>query len=414
VRAPLPLLLAVVLTAAGVGVGCQRSRQAGKARPAPGPPASAPASVPAASRPAELRTATKQQRRAYRKGLFRGRALAGERRWGEAVTAFEAALVAIPGDPRALSELSWAAVQAGDYAKARGAAADSVRLARDPRVRAASLYNAGRAAEGLGDRTAALRAYALSLATRQSGVVAERLQALGRQRGDAPRPDEPPCREPHVLDELCLCLRKATAEMAAGADPAFRPACQTEKVAAPTDVKVLRVDVSSNEANYYVALQGAGGWSVVGDLGYLYRGGIAGVLNEMEVRKVEERKVGPARVLWIETEESHRDLDLAIDEVDHGSSRTVTLCAVAAPGRTAPLCQRGIAITSSRTRERLGEMKDDEIDEDARRLMTPGLPVTNARELAVKIADDGTVSVTLVKGVADEETKKLLGPRRLW
>jgi len=33
---------------------------------------------------------------------------------------------------------------------------------------------------------------------------------------------------------------------------------------------------------------------------------------------------------------------------------------------------------------------------------------------AVKLGEDGTVSVTLVKGVADEETKKLLGPRKLW
>jgi hypothetical protein len=403
-----------MVTATGAGAGCQCSPGARKAAPPPAlQPASAPASAPA-SRAVELRSATRQQRRAYRKGLFRGRALAAEQRWGEAASAFEGALAAIPGDPRALSELSWAAVQAGDFAKARVAAADSVRLAREPRVRAASFYNAGRAAEGLGDPAAALRFYAMSLASRQSAVVAERLQALGRQRGEAPRPDEPPCREPRVLDELCLCLRKATAEMAAGADPTFRPTCQTEKVATPADVKVLRVELSSNEANTYVALQGPGGWGVVGDLGYLYRGGIAGVLNEMEVKKVEERRVGPARVLWIETEESHRDLDLGIDEVDHGSSRTVTLCAVTAPGRTAPVCLRGIALKSTRTRERLGEMKDDEIDEDARRLMTPGLPITSARELAVTLSEDGTVSVTLVKGVADEETKKLLGPRKLW
>lgn len=414
-RPPLPALLTVVLVATVAGAGCGRSpARERSAAPTPGPPASVPASAPAATRPASAPTVTKQQRRAYRRGLFRGRALAGERRWGEAAVHFEAALQAIPGDARALSELSWAAVQAGDYARARAAAVESVRLARDPRTRAASYYNAGRAAEGLGDRTAALRAYALSLASRQSVTVAERLQQLGKQRGDAPRPEAPPCREPRALDELCLCLRKATAAMAAGVDATFTPACATERSGAPVDVKVLRVDVSSNESNYYVALQRAGGWAVIGDLGYLYRGGMAGVLNELVVRKVEERRVGPARVLWIETEESHRDLDLAIDEVDHGSSRTVTLCAVSAPGRASPTCMRGVAVASTRTRERLGEMKDDEIDEDARRLMTPGLPITSSRELAVALAEDGTVTVTLVKGVADEETKKLLGPRRLW
>ena len=413
-RALIPLLLAVAVAAVAVG-GCERARQRGStAASTPAPPASAPASVPAIAPTTEARAVTKQQRREYRKRIFAGRAFAGEKRWGEAVAEFEGALKAIPSDARALSELSWAAVQSGDFAKARGAAAESVRLAREPRVRAASLYNAGRAAEGLGDRTAAVRFYALSLASRQSSSVAERLQALGKPRGDAARPEEPPCRTPRVLDELCLCLRKATAEMAASSDPGFRPVCETEKSTAPADVKVLRVEMSSNEANYYVALGGPGGWAVIADLGYLYRGGIAGVLNEMEVKKVEERRVGPARVLWIETEESHRDLDLGVDEVEHGTSRTVTLCAVSAPGKSAPTCLPGVAVASTNTRERLGEMKDDEIDEDARSLMTQGLPIRRERALDIKLADDGTVTVTLVKGVADEATKKLLGPRKLW
>jgi len=58
---------------------------------------------------------TPEELREYRQKLEAGRKLARAKKWGEAVTAFEAALAVVPMDSRALSELGWAAFQAGDY-----------------------------------------------------------------------------------------------------------------------------------------------------------------------------------------------------------------------------------------------------------------------------------------------------------
>ena len=79
------------------------------------------------------------QKQAYRKHLRDGRKHAKDKRWGDAVTEFEAAAKAIPGDGRSLSELGGAAFQVGDYKKEEHANADSVRMTSNPKLKAASL-----------------------------------------------------------------------------------------------------------------------------------------------------------------------------------------------------------------------------------------------------------------------------------
>lgn len=94
--------------------------------------------------------------------------------------AFQAALAARPGDARALSELSFAAVSAGNYGAARDAAEKSIAAAgSNPPLLAASYYNLGRAAEGQQDLEGARKAYGASLGIRDSKEVRERLDKLG-------------------------------------------------------------------------------------------------------------------------------------------------------------------------------------------------------------------------------------------
>src|SRR5262245_57201138 len=67
-------------------------------------PAASVTPAPAPAKPAPP-TISKEARATYRKQLAAGRKLAKATKWPEAIAAFEAALAAVPGDDRALSEL---------------------------------------------------------------------------------------------------------------------------------------------------------------------------------------------------------------------------------------------------------------------------------------------------------------------
>ena len=75
------------------------------------------------------------------------RKLAGEKKWVEATKAFEAALAANPGDPRALAELGYAAYHADDLRKATATNAKALEAATDPQLKAQVLFNEGMVAE---------------------------------------------------------------------------------------------------------------------------------------------------------------------------------------------------------------------------------------------------------------------------
>lgn len=116
----------------------------------------------------------------YGSALKRGRMLLNKDRAPQAASAFEAALRARPGDPMALSELSWARFRAGHMKRARKAANESIDNAEgDPVIKAASLYNLGRVQESEGQKQEAVRSYQRSYELRQHPVVAKRLKALG-------------------------------------------------------------------------------------------------------------------------------------------------------------------------------------------------------------------------------------------
>jgi tetratricopeptide (TPR) repeat protein len=112
-----------------------------------------------------------------------------------AVRSYEEAVRLWPGDAPLWSDLSWAAVQAKDGATARAAAEKALALATYDTLKAAALYNLGRAHELLGQREAAIACYHSAVAlraplkegTRQYGdevnpslrAVAEALRRLG-------------------------------------------------------------------------------------------------------------------------------------------------------------------------------------------------------------------------------------------
>ena len=235
-----------LVVAAAISAGCGNSG-AGNPSPAPAPTTAATSKSDAgsaargggeAARP-EPPAVTQAARKEYRRRLSTGRKLARARKWGEATVELEAALAAIPMDGRALSELGWAAFQAGDHARARKASADAVRVTSEPALKAASLYNLGRIAEAQGDATSAARSYTESLALRPSKTVVARLTALG---GKPPAPGaapEQPCATPTSREAVCDCLVADESPNEEGETPS----CELLKdVARPAGIAIARVD----------------------------------------------------------------------------------------------------------------------------------------------------------------------------
>ncbi len=145
----------------------------------------------------------------YQVALRRGRQAVSESAFVDAVTQFEAALRARPNDPVALSELGFAALQAGDLARARTATESALATTKDRALLAASLYNLGRIAEATDDRNAAVAAYRRSLTLRKSAEVTGRLAALDPSTPAAVPLSVAPFQGPFAsLDAFCKRARK--------------------------------------------------------------------------------------------------------------------------------------------------------------------------------------------------------------
>jgi tetratricopeptide (TPR) repeat protein len=118
--------------------------------------------------------------------LERGRALARQGDYRQAITVFRKALEQRPHDATLLGELGWAAFLAGQYNLGRRATREALRLESDAAARGALLYNLGRIAEALQREDEALAAYRRSLEVRpRSKIVTDRLAKL--EAGRPPR-----------------------------------------------------------------------------------------------------------------------------------------------------------------------------------------------------------------------------------
>ncbi len=401
----------VLVVAGGCGKGGEDEKQPAEAAAGPeAAPAAAPVKPPPrAKRPAPI---APEKRREYIARLRAGRAHAKGKRWGEAVSEFEAALVAVPLDDRALSELGWAAFQAGDLDKAEKANGDSVRVSSQPDLKAASLYNLGRVAEARGDKERAAALYADSLLLRPSKSVVKRLVALGKPapKGDplAASSEATPCTAPvEGPDLVCGCLKKMEPF-----EEDYAIECTIGSVGEADDLRMASVTLGLGSHEFFLVLKGDNGWSVIGSLGDLYEGGVAGVFNEREEVKVEEKTIAGARILWYEWREIGHDSDMGIDEEESHEHVTVAL-AVLGGAREAPGVRMHIPLVRVYDRDRMGLAEPPDLAA-MKDLQTPGLPIHHEARLKVDLEEDGVVSIVLARGKADDFIKGFLGTRRLF
>ena len=407
-------LLAALVLAAACGKDKPASDQPPKPAPKPAvaldaaaaggggaavaPPAKAKARP--AAKPAPV---TREARATYRKQLDAGRKLARATKWPEAIAAFEAALVAVPGDDRALSELSFAAMNAGDALKARDAGRRAVLAATEAKVKAAALYNLGRVEEPT-QPSAAAALYRQSLALRPNKTVEKRLADLGKALPATAAPEALPCTAPVTRDALCQCLGE-TSEL-----PPEERQCEL------TDTKVDGVAyatyaLSGIGEQAVMIVAGAGDrWQVVGRLGTIYNPGAFGISEEWSLTDVSEREVGGHRVIELRTTTSRNDSDLGINEVESEEREDVVVCVRAAAGAL-PTCPLAATLRTSYERDVLMDDLSPEEQAELARYRAAGLPIRSATKVSLEIGADGVAHLRAVEGRVDGAQ---LGDRKLW
>jgi tetratricopeptide (TPR) repeat protein len=359
-------------------------------------PTPAPAANPAAAKgkPAPL---TKEARAEYRKRLQAGRTLAKAAKWPEAIAELEAALVAIPGDDRALSELSFAAMSSGDAAKARTAGRQAVLVATDPKIKAAALYNLGRVEEVAAPAKAAAL-YKESLALRPNKIVQQRLADLATRGADVAAPL--PCATPMAEAALCGCLQATVVDDLEG-----RGRCEV----APTAVdgfKTITYDTSATgEATVVVVAQVGDRWAVVAPLANIYNPGAFGINEEWTLDKVTEETLGGHAVVRFESSKHRSDTDMGVDEFESEDTKQLLVCVRDAKGG-APRCPVDVVTDYKYERDRLGMAEDGDLDE-----LTKGLPIKRQSTVAVTLTAEGVAQVRVTQGRPDGAP---VGDLKLW
>lgn len=319
-------------------------------------------------------------------GLAAARKLCADRRWGNALSAFEDLARSAPDDAGLHSELGWAAFQAGDHAKARNALERSVALAKRPVTKAESLYSLGRVEEAAGRRDLAARRYRESLALRGSGVVEQRLRSLEDEKAGSLLLAEPngkrSCAEPMTLADVCACVlpHLDTAPWKA------ETKCRVLDEPSVVGFRLLEAKTNAEEALFLLEAREAG-WRVLAKLGTVVLG-----RSTLQNTTVEDTDVAGTRVLRWTTHLWEHHLAPGTQEGYDEERNIVTVCV-----GTPPLTRCPLVIPLLDVYAPYGPGEGDEA----------------ATRLRIDIGNDGIAYVVLEAGVAPEE-QGLLGPHRLW
>jgi len=397
-----------ILVVAALGLAACGSKKDGTAAaptaaaPRDGAPA-AGADAAAVAKPAAI---SKEARAAYRQHLRAGRKLAKAKQWSAAIAELDAALAAIPGDDRALGELSWAAFSAGDYERARKAGHDSVLAATDAKLKAASLYNLGRIEEANGKIADAVARYRESLALRPNKIVAKRLADLEKLAPAVAADAEPsPCSKPMPEDKLCPCLL-------ATVDPDLlgerEPSCELSDAGA-AGFQVARYSSGDRgEDEVALAAEGPTGWFVVDDVEHVYNPGAFGISEEWELAGTKEESIGGKQIVRFTAQKSRSDSDMGIDEVESEDTTSLIVC-VRGDAKTPTTCPLDVITSYRYERDRLGVIDDEDMT-DVADLRTKDLPIIDETKVSVEIGPTGIAKIRAITGTPRSQ----LGDLKLW
>lgn len=334
---------------------------------------------------------TVEKRAEYKKLLAEGRKLAGEKKWAESTKAFEAALAANPGDPRALAELGYAAYHADDLAKATATNTKALEAATDPQLKAQVLFNEGMVAEKQNNKDLAKKSYEASLKLRPNATVEKRLADLG---GAAVRT----CDKSYpTIDALCTCLKTNEKDsiMSIGAS-SF--AC-TEKPQTVPGLMVLRWGGGgdadgSGEHPWILLAKAADGWRKVADLGSDYSPGAFGVNNETTVDSVTSKTIDGRTVAEITWSQHDYDANMAGLEAETYDTKNVTICVLG----PVPKCPITIPVEETSAVIYPIEPEDDEAKQEIAELKKENPEKSETKTAIYTIDGTGLVTVKETKG----------------
>jgi hypothetical protein len=355
---------------------------------------------------------TAADRPPYLAALKRGRGLADRGDFAGAIAAFRQALTSAPDDPVALSELGVAALQAGDLPLAEQSTRASVRLASEPRLKAASLYNLGRVCEKKGDTQAAVDAYQQSLTVRPNATVLRALAALDPAAAmpfDRFRPG--PMAGPFAT------LASLLKHFADGHRPDALIDKQSRRAASPPppyrDVRVLAMTTfasSVDDETYpyetlHLAVQLPSGWFVCEDADSVDNEGLSEERGRVSVKELSVADLLPGGAPEVGLRSINQTIvaELAPHEEPRilGYQDVTHLALVILGDNRAPSCVKGIAVESVPTR--IGHFLDGEAREQKK--------VT----LPLRFTSDSLVIASVPKGFPGGEellgTHLLLVPR---
>lgn len=310
------------------------------------------------------------------------------KKWSDATKEFEAALVDLGGDARAMSELGWSAMNAGDYAKAQKADEAAILTATDPKVKAASLFNLGLVQERLENKDAALRSMVESLALRPNQTVGEEAAKLGAKPG-APPPPFCPGDKP-----ICTCLLDQFPEPDAKCEA-------STTVVSPIKGWTIYTAKSEMFTSTYLVDDHKELLAELTSEHDTMRSTATDKIDEMTVKTV-----GGHKVLWIQVTGDANSLSMSETDEDDSTDHTVTITACAVgDAKIKTHCEW--APTKISTEHGSAKLDVDGNTHDAKSSRT-------ATELAVTLGADGVFDVVLTKGTLGNYPTALLGPHKLF
>jgi tetratricopeptide (TPR) repeat protein len=321
----------------------------------------------------------------YNTSLREGRRLARRGDWAAAMKAFEAALVATPDDAVALSELGFAAFKAGKLDVAKRETRRAVDQAREPNVKAASLYNLGRIDEALNDAASARNDYQQSLALRPNDVVRARLAALsaGAPAGDPlgvavlDGPKDSP-------DDVCVAeYRKHTCDLGGAPEAELRP-----PLAPFVHARVSRTDTDGDGPAFFLLIQTARGWFYRHLLDTQDVSGKWGTRETVTVDELATRPLGPKSAPELLLRYTLRSRTGTDDGVATTTEERWVVCGVSGAGEVS--CTDGL---------RVG-------------LREEGPGRKRALRLKAKLLPDGRAQIE-AGGELDADAQKLVGTHKL-
>lgn len=294
----------------------------------------------------------------YSAALDAGRKEAAAKRWANAVAAFEHALKLRKDDPLATSELSWALLQAGDFERALAMAEHAVAVSADPKQKAANHYNAGRAAEALGNLEGAHSHYEASLALRESDAVRGRLTKMtpSPSRSIARATPMKDCQEQPSLEAACDCLGKTAARWGSSFGLGPQSTCDLReapgKAGALVSVwstKQASETLAAGQAMVFVVKRGAR-WSALQAVESSDDVDLTETPRATHVAKVaryEELPYQEGTLFWIQTHNQYSEWSVGEQEVR--GSASLTLCFLPGPGsKDAATCTARLPISEWR------------------------------------------------------------------